>query len=82
MLSEIAHEFRTYLTQEPDAVLVREKGFFRFAAETEVLCRVIGVSDLYAWATGKKVFEEIAPTAIKKELTGSGKATKEEVAAA
>lgn len=82
MLSEIAHEFRTYLTQEPDAILVREKGFFRFAAETEVLCRVIGVTDLYAWATGKKVFEEIAPTAIKKELTGSGKATKEEVAAA
>ena len=28
------------------------------------------------------MFEEIAPTAIKKALTGSGKATKEEVAAA
>lgn len=45
MLSEIAHEFRTYLKQEPDAILVRERGFFRFAAETEVLCRVIGVAD-------------------------------------
>ena len=45
MLAEIAHEFRTYLKAEPDAILVREKGFFRFAAETEVLCRVIGVAD-------------------------------------
>lgn len=80
MLAEIAHELHTYQKANPDAILVRERGFFRYAAETEVLCRVIGVSDLYAWATGKKVFEEIAPTAIKKLLTGSGKATKEEVA--
>jgi len=36
MLSEIAHEFRTYLKEKPDAILVRERGFFRFAAETEV----------------------------------------------
>ena len=82
ILAEIAHEFRTYLKAEPDAILVREKGFFRFAAETEVLCRVIGVIDQYAWATGKKVSEEIAPTAIKKLLTGTGKASKEEVAVA
>ena len=81
MLSEIAHEFRTYLQAEPDAILVRERGFFKFAAETEVQCRVIGVTDLYAWATGNKVFEEIAPQSIKKTITGNSKASKEEVAA-
>ena len=80
MLSEIAHEFRTYLKEKPDAILIRERGFFRFAAETEVQCRVIGVSDLYAWATGKKVFQEISPKEIKKQVAGSGKADKQAVA--
>lgn len=36
ILSEVAHEFLTYLKEKPDAILIRERGFFRFAAETEV----------------------------------------------
>lgn len=63
------------------AVFVREKGFSRFPHETQALFKVVGVADLAAWRTSKTEFVEIAPTTVKKLLTGSGKASKEEVAA-
>jgi crossover junction endodeoxyribonuclease RuvC len=47
-----------------------------------VLNKVVGVSDLYAWGFGKRVFEEIDPRTVKKLITGDGKADKETVAAA
>ena len=81
MLSEIAKEIQAYLESGDKQILVREKGFFRFAAETQVLCKVIGVTDLQAWTHGKKEFDEIAPQSVKKSVTGNAKATKEEVAA-
>ena len=62
------------------AVFVREKGFSRFPHETQALFKVVGVADLAAWRTSKTEFVEIAPTTVKKLLTGSGKAGKEEVA--
>jgi len=64
------------------AVFVREKGFSRFPHETQALFKVVGVADLAAWTTCRTEFVEIAPTTVKKLLTGSGKASKEEVAAA
>jgi len=64
------------------AVFVREKGFSRFPHETQALFKVVGVADLAAWSNCRTEFVEIAPTTVKKLLTGSGKATKEEVAAA
>lgn len=80
MLSEIAREQRGYLASDNQLVLVREKGFFKFAAETQVLCKVVGVTDLYAWAHGGQEFDEIAPLAVKRQVTGNAKASKEEVA--
>ena len=80
MLGEIAKELKTYLKSSDDLILVREKGFFKFAAETQVQCKVIGVTDLYAWAYGEKEFDEIAPLSVKKSVTGNSKATKEQVA--
>ena len=62
------------------AVFVREKGFSRFPHETQALFKVVGVADLAAWKTCNTEFVEIAPTTVKKLLTGSGKASKEEVA--
>ena len=59
---------------------VREKGFSRFPHETQALFKVIGVADLAVWTTCQTEFVEIAPTTVKKLLTGSGKATKEELA--
>ena len=82
MLSEIAKELRSYLNEGDKVILVREKGFFKFAAETQVLCKVIGVTDQYAWAHNQKEFDEIAPQSVKRSVTGNAKATKEEVAAA
>lgn len=64
------------------AVFVREKGFSRFPHETQALFKVVGVADLAAWRTCRTEFVEIAPTTVKKLLTGSGKASKQEVAAA
>lgn len=87
MLSENAKELRSYLNEFVDItdeslILVREKGFFKFPAETQVLCKVVGVTDLYAWAFGHREFAEIAPSAVKKLVTGKASANKEEVAAA
>lgn len=42
----------------------------------------MGIADLAAWRQKHATYCELAPTTIKKLLTGSGKATKEEVAAA
>ncbi|MBQ8962515.1 MAG: crossover junction endodeoxyribonuclease RuvC [Clostridia bacterium] len=64
------------------AVFVREKGFSRFPHETQALFKVVGVADLAAWTTCRTEFMEIAPTTVKKLLTGSGKAEKDTVAAA
>ena len=63
-------------------MFVREKGFSRFPHETQALFKVVGIADLAAWQKCRAVYEEIAPSAIKKLLTGSGKASKEDVAAA
>ena len=61
---------------------MREKGFSRFPYETQALFKVVGVADLTAWQKCRAVYEEIAPAAVKKLLVGSGKASKEDVAAA
>ncbi len=63
-------------------VFVREKGFSRFPHETQALFKVVGIADLVAWQKCRAVYEEIAPSAVKKLLVGSGTASKEEVAAA
>lgn len=63
-------------------VYVREKAFSRFARETQALNKVVGIADLVAWQQSMAIFHEIAPTTVKKLLTGSGKADKETVAQA
>lgn len=63
-------------------VLVREKGFSRFPKETQALFKVVGIADLAAWQCGEKMFDELAPAFVKKLLTGSGRASKQDVAEA
>ena len=63
-------------------MFVRERGFARFPHETQALSKVAGVADLVAWRQKRAIYFELAPTSIKKLLTGSGKATKEDVASA
>lgn len=67
---------------EPDLV-VREKGFSRFADTTQKLFRVVGVADLALFIHDPDMnMLELSPTTVKKHLTGDGKASKEEVEAA
>lgn len=80
-LAENAQELRSYMDSDMELIFVRERGFYKSATETEVIFKMVGVSDLYAWRY-EKVFEEIPPTVIKKVLTGNPKAEKDEVAAA
>ena len=61
-------------------VVVREKGFSRFANTTQLLFRVVGVSDLVALKEGGvKAVEEIPPTTIKRFIAGDSRADKVEV---
>ena len=80
-LVENANELRSYMDSDMELIFVRERGFYKSATETEVIFKMVGVSDLYAWKY-EKTFEEISPTAIKRILTGNAKADKDEVAAA
>ena len=63
-------------------VFVRERAFSRFPQETQALFKVVGIADMAVWKHAKQAWEEIAPATVKKLLTGSGKAGKEEVAGA
>ena len=61
-------------------VFVREKAFSRFPKETQAISKVVGIADQTAWQKCQAVYHEIAPTTIKKMITGSGKASKQDVA--
>lgn len=80
ILNSIYTEIQDWIAKAD--VLVRERGFSRFRNETQALFKVVGVTDLAAWRVAGLSFREIAPTSVKKLLTGSGKASKEEVATA
>lgn len=60
--------------------VAREKGFSAHNLTTQVLFRAVGVSDLTLAKNGYTYIEEIAPTTIKKIMTGSGRGSKQEVA--
>lgn len=86
-------EFRDLISSEIDKlveegvgmdniVFSRERGFSRFAAETQVIYRMVGVTDLVLWDKTKKSFEQLAPKEVKLCVAHTGKASKEEVAKA
>lgn len=85
-LGETAHELRSYLEAYPDALLVREEALPTKAAASikvvQILNKVVGVADLYAWAFGQRTWREIHPGTIKSLVAGKGDASKEDVAAA
>lgn len=66
----------------PLNAVAREKGFSAHAMTTQVIFRVVGVSDLSLAKEGYTRIVDIAPTSVKKAVTGNGKASKEEVAEA
>jgi crossover junction endodeoxyribonuclease RuvC len=69
----------------PDAFIVREGALLNIATSgrtVQVLSKVVGVSDLYAWGFGGKEFEDISPKTVKKLVANNDNAEKEEVAKA
>lgn len=78
-LGEISEEIDRYITVYDPEYIVREKGFSRFPATTQALFKVVGISDLYAHMRTEKEIAELSPTTVKKVVTGSGKATKQDV---
>lgn len=67
------------------AVIVREQaldkqGGPRNSRVIEVLHKVVGVADLYAWGLGGRVFDEIHPKTIKKLVANDQLAEKDVVA--
>lgn len=71
----------------PLSVIVREQaldkqGGPRNSRVIEVLHKVVGVSDLYAWGLGGREFEEVHPKTIKKLVANDQLAEKDAVAAA
>lgn len=80
-LQAIAEEIRRLIDEYGafDAI-VREKGFSRYANTTQLLFRVVGISDLVALENGDCIaVEEIPPTTIKSIIAGYSRASKEEV---
>ena len=67
------------------AIIVREQALDkqegpRNSRVIEVLHKVVGVSDLYAWGFGGRVFDEIHPKTIKKLVANDQLAKKDAVA--
>ena len=58
---------------------VRERGFSRFATETQTIFRMVGVTDLVLWDEAHKSFDQLAPKEVKLLVAGNGTATKKVV---
>jgi crossover junction endodeoxyribonuclease RuvC len=66
----------------PFTAVAREKGFSQHAMTTQVIFRVVGVSDLALAKEGYTKIVDLSPTTVKKAVAGNGKADKKQVAQA
>lgn len=81
LLDEIMKEFAFFCpTEHIPIYFVREKAFNARASQNEMaIYKVVGVMDWMLYRLSLE-WSEIYPVTVKKCITGSGKATKEEVA--
>lgn len=82
ILNEIGMLFTEYISPQIVKAVVREKSFVRFNAETAALYSVNGAVDMILWNRKEMWFQELPPLTVKKNIAGSGKASKEELAEA
>ena len=61
-------------------IYVRERPIIYHMTDADRLYRIAGVSDLALWQTKQAHFYELAPSNVKRIITGNGKATKAMVA--
>lgn len=83
-LNHIGEEVSKIYKRYPDADLIVKEGSFsnRFIRSTQVLFKVVGVWELITFLRGFDEFTDIAPSSVKKQVTGNGRANKEAVAKA
>ena len=81
LLDEIMKAFAFFVPEDGIPIwFVRERAFNARAAQSEIgIYKVVGVMDWLLYRLAKD-WLEIYPVTVKKLVTGSGKATKEEVA--
>lgn len=65
-----------------ERALDKQRGPHQKSRTIEVLHKVVGVADLYAWAFGNKQFDEVDPKAVKSRVANNHLAEKDEVAKA
>lgn len=82
ILNEIGNMLSDFLAGKNVKVAVRERAFTQFNAETQAIHKVVGVSDMIVWHILEMSFQELAPSSVKKYVTGWGMASKDEVAEA
>ena len=75
-LKKIADFFIALKKKYEFELVVFEKGFSKFAGATQQIFRVIGVINCLLWKS-EQIY--IAATTVKKTVSGSGKADKEQV---
>lgn len=82
ILDEIYEEAFRYICDMKIVVFASEAAFIRFSHDTTAIYKAHGLMDFMLWHYRGLTHQELAATSIKKLITGSGKATKEEVEAA
>lgn len=82
ILSEITNTLADLLSNKEVKVVARERGISRYAQSTETIHQVVGVSSMILWQIKECIFQELTPSTVKKNVTGFGRAEKEDVAEA
>lgn len=82
ILNEIGSKLSDFLAGNTIKVVVRERAFSRFNAEVQTINKVVGVAEMITYHILEAKFQELTPASVKKNVTGSGRASKEEVAEA
>lgn len=78
MTSEIHHWISEGVGSD-NIHFVRERGFSRFATETQTIYKMVGVTDLILWDVAGKSFDQLAPKEVKRLVANNGTAAKKDV---
>lgn len=81
-LNHIATEISKLYKKYPDADAVIKEGSFSngHIRSTQIIFKVVGVWELITHIRGHDKFTDIAPSSVKKQVTGNGRAKKSVVA--
>ena len=81
-LSQIHDHVEEILKRHHITDVVFEKGFNKFAVATQQIQRTVGLIYFTLYRNSLTDINELSPTSVKKYISGSGKASKEDLATA